>query len=495
MSSKYRSIRSRIMASSFITFGLFALVIAYFFVVVSLVLSSISSSYITNQELDVYLSLMEDTESSLEQYMNLRNYETIDSYYSNRAKLETRTLYLASHPSQDPLIQKEYVVARLTETFLGYADSAVYARRANNTEKSAAAYDQALKAYTWLQSAVADLNASYFKSNIARYNDLLRQFRSVTASSLALIGTVMFLNVLLLYLLVTNIMQPLEDISVTANRLAERDFDIPLFTYEKQDEIGSITRAFNRMIISIREYIDTIWEKAAAENKMQALVQDARFKALQNQINPHFLFNTINTGAQLAMMEEADRTCSFLEQVADFYRYNLQHTGKEATLQDEISLVDAYMYIMKTRFGDRFVFEKDIRITASDILLPAMTLQPLVENAIRHGLYGIEDGGRVQLTVGFDEEHEGLVAITVADNGVGFPAEVRERLLADADDGEQIPSVDAVMGEELRGSDGTGIGLANVISRLRMYYKNPELFSIEDAEGGGTRCIIRIPHV
>ncbi len=481
------------MASAFVTFGLFALVIVYFILIFSMVLSSVSSSYVTNQELDVYLSLLEDTESSLEQYMNLRNYETIDSYYTNRAKLETRTLYLTSRPSQDPLIQKEYVVSRLTETFLGYADSAVYSRRANNTEKSSAAYEMALSSYTILHNAVDELNSMYFKSNIARYNYLVKRLQSVTASSIALIAAVIILDVLLLYLLVTNIMQPLEDISVTANRLAERDFDISLFTYDRQDEIGSITRAFNRMIISIREYIDTIWKKAAAETKMQALVQDARFKALQNQINPHFLFNTINTGAQLAMMEEADRTCSFLEQVADFYRYNLQHTGKEATLQDEISLVDSYMYIMKTRFGDRFSFEKDIRISASDILLPAMTLQPLVENAVRHGLYGREEGGRVTLTVGFDEKREGVVAITVADNGVGFPEELKKRFLEENDDGSQaiVREDDA----ELRGSDGTGIGLGNVISRLRMYYKNTGLFSIEDAEGGGTRCIIRIPYV
>ena len=98
------------------------------------------------------------------------------------------------------------------------------------------------------------------------------------------------------------------------------------------------------MIISIREYIDTIWEKAIQENelrekemKMTALYQEARLNALQTQIHPHFLFNTLNTGAQLAMMEGSDKTCSFLEQVADFYRYNLQQTGQDVSLADELA--------------------------------------------------------------------------------------------------------------------------------------------------------------
>jgi len=141
--------------------------------------------------------------------------------------------------------------------------------------------------------------------------------------------------------------------------VAQQDFDVPLFNKKSHDEIGNICRAFDRMIISIREYIDKIWEKARTENElrerqmeMQALYADAQLKAFQSQINPHFLFNTLNTGAQLAMMEGADKTCFFIEQTSDFFRYNIAQK-EDASIDDELGLVDSFVYIMKVRFGKR----------------------------------------------------------------------------------------------------------------------------------------------
>jgi sensor histidine kinase YesM len=241
------------------------------------------------------------------------------------------------------------------------------------------------------------------------------------------------------------------------------------------------------MIISIREYIDKIWEKAAKKNElrekemeMRELYANAQLRALQNQINPHFLFNTLNTGAQLAMIEGADRTCYFMEQVADFFRYNIRQNGQDATIDEELALIDNFVYIMKVRFGERFEFIKNVSDEKHPQHLPRMILQPLVENCIKHG--SSESKTRVVLSV---ETGLYMTKITVSDNGEGFSPELRESILG------ENPDAKAVSHSE----DGNGTGLVNVISRLRLYFHRHDVFDILSNEDGGTTFSLRIPNV
>jgi len=483
-------IRRRLMQSFFLASGIIGFVVILITLSVTVVVNTIADSYKSNSVLNEYSELLSQTEQSLEAYMSLRTYETINNYYNNRAKLDMRSMNFNRYPSENILLHKEFTVLQFARSFLKYADDAVYAWRADNINEASLSYNHALKSYSFLRDKVSELNTLYFNTNIERYNTLLITVKKISAGSIVIIVSVIVLNILLVYFLVSAITKPLIEISVVANRLAERDFDIPLFTYNKKNEIGNICRAFNRMIISIREYIDTIWEKAISENelrekemRMASLYQEARLNALQTQIHPHFLFNTLNTGAQLAMMEGSDKTCSFLEQVADFYRYNLQQTGQDASLEDELHLIDSYIYIMKVRFGDKFDFITDIQYGNLEIRIPGMTLQPLVENCIKHGLVDVMHGGKITLSV-FEKDKE--VYITVSDNGCGFPDDVKCNLMEKETVNKQVSVANDI---------SRGVGLSNVISRLRMYYKRDNVFSIEDGEDGGTIFTIRITDV
>ena len=207
----------------------------------------------------------------------------------------------------------------------------------------------------------------------------------------------------------------------------QHGFDVPLFESQEKNEIGNICRAFDSMIISIREYIGASWEKALKENElrekeidMRALYTDAHLKALQDQIQPHFLFNTLNTGAQLAMIEGADKTCYFLEQVADFLRYNIQHPGSDASIGEELGMLDNYIYIMKTRFGERYQFIKDIDQSTLGVKIPNTILQPLVENCMKHGLKDITENGKITISV---KRTDNSIVIEISDNGKGFDPE------------------------------------------------------------------------
>ena len=265
----------------------------------------IGGSYTTNAELTEVTALLADTERALEAYMEYRTFESIDSYYHFLAVSESAMERLHESPSTDSLLQKEYIVRQLTGSFFAYSLNAVTAQRANDSWRSEDNYRRSLQCYALLQSEVEELNMMFMRRNAADYAQNQGNFLKLARVSIAFTFIFFSLVLLLLYTSITLITTPLSDISAVALRVANMDFDIPLFNSQAQDEIGNICRAFDRMIVSIREYIDKIWEKAAKENElkereleMRELYSGAQLRALQNQINPHFLFNTLNTGAQ-----------------------------------------------------------------------------------------------------------------------------------------------------------------------------------------------------
>ena len=459
------------------------------------------NSYQTNADLDAYLKLIENTEASLESYIKFRTFEGIDKYYHYESAAQAKVLFFNEKSSNIPISQKKYIIRRLSESFFRFGDKAVDARRANNHKDTNYYMEKALQCYSFLTDEISSLTMLYFQTNAAQYESSKTYTKNLLQFSIFFMFTILIAAFFLLFIRITHIIQPLSSISAVAHKLADRDFNVPLFNNQSKNEIGHICRAFDCMIISIREYVDTIWEKALKENQlrekeieMQALYSDARLKALQNQIKPHFLFNTLNTGAQLAMIEGADKTCYFLEQVADFFhvditfRYN-QHTDRSATIQEELGMLDNYIYIMQTRFGDRFTFEKYIQKNLLNTKVPNMILQPLVENCIKHGLKDKIKGGIIEIKVA---ESENEIEISISDNGCGFHPEIKEQIFQAVKAGAGTIIKD--MKDEEKEHHSTG--LLNVISRPKLYYKKDNILQIlSNPKGEGTMFLIRIPNV
>ena len=191
------------------------------------------------------------------------------------------------------------------------------------------------------------------------------------------------------------------------------------------------------------------------ELRMNAALKDAQLKYLQAQINPHFLFNTLNAGAQLAMLEGADRTNTYIQKMADFFRYNIKKKHELVTIADEIELIDNYIYILNVRFSGDIHFEKHIDEELTSIEIPSMTLQPIVENAVNYGIRNIDWEGLITLSLYSEGDR---ACISVKDNGAGMPQDKIDRILSD----ELVPSEPT--------GDSNGIGLSNVISRLDLHY-------------------------
>lgn len=208
-------------------------------------------------------------------------------------------------------------------------------------------------------------------------------------------------------------------------------------------------------------------------------LKEAQLKYLQSQINPHFLFNSLNAGAQLAMMEDAEKTSIFVEKMADFFRYNVKKGSEDATLQEEVEAVENYIYILNVRFSGDIHYTTDVDESVLDCRIPSMILQPIVENAVNHGIRNIDWEGRIHLCIRRKGEY---IQISVKDNGKGISRERIRQIL----DGE-------ITSEEEAG-DSTGVGMNNVISRLELYYGEKGLLSIQSqGEDLGTEVIIQIP--
>jgi two-component system, LytTR family, sensor kinase len=205
-------------------------------------------------------------------------------------------------------------------------------------------------------------------------------------------------------------------------------------------------------------------------DRARAVAAGAQLKALRAQISPHFLFNALNTIASF-VRTDPDRARSLLVEFADFARYSFSTTGQFTTLADELRAIDTFVAIERARFGDRLTVKIRVAPEVLGVKIPFLVLQPLVENALQHGLY--RKGG--QGTLSIDAADEGSVAvITLDDDGVGMsPSDLAETLAG-------------------RGGS-SGIGLRNVDERMRTVFGPAFGLVIETNVNAGTRVTIRVP--
>ena len=311
----------------------------------------------------------------------------------------------------------------------------------------------------------------------------LQTLEELNILTLVIIGIA---NLLFVVLIASTIADPLVKLAASANAVSKGDFDAPLLVVKSNDEVGVVTMAFNKMVVSIRDYISKLTESMEATRKlreneliMENHIKDAELRYLQAQINPHFLFNTLNAGVQLAMMEGADRTSNYIQRVADFFRYNIKKTKEAVSLKEEIELVDIYIYIINVRFAGEIQFTKEIDKSLLDIKIPSMILQPIVENSINYGLRNIDWDKKIKLSV---YELGDYVCVSVKDNGIGMVPEIIEQVLA----GSYKSNPEK--------ANSNGVGLNNCIERLNIFYEREDVLDIiSEGENLGTETILYLP--
>lgn len=399
----------------------------YVYINMNKMLNQIEEIYAENVRINEMEETLETIQNSMTEYLKTKGTDELEQYYRSYQEFTAQINELSSVITDDETLLMERNIRNLSESYLALTSETVQAKRGRNVDKYILSYEESTKIYSYINSYIYSLNITSFRVNSENYNTLQASFRYSELLCLTILLVVTLLNVCIVIILTRTITTPMRE----------------------------------------------------KELLMEAHLKDAQLKYLQAQINPHFLFNTLNAGAQLAMMEGADRTNEYIQHTADFFRYNVKKNNENVTIAEEIKLIDNYIYILNVRFSGEIGYEKEIDETLLNLIIPSMVIQPVVENSVNYGIRNIDWPGKITLSLKRSGE---FAYISVKDNGIGIE---EDRLLK-------------IMNRELEPSDNrndsNGIGLANVITRLEMFFDRKDVFEIiSEGENKGTLVNIRIP--
>ena len=383
---------------------------------------------------------------------------------------------------EDRYIREIDDLCHMIESLCEQIEPAVIADAYGTREERLQAYDEA--AYT---VQLIEKYYNYVYPAMERYSseaqdELNREMKVI--SGVCILAVVIF-SLAILSMVLWFSRDVISPISALSYRAATYRSGKESYQKENRDEVGQLTELFEEMLVRIEEQMGQmelnmklqleLKQQRLEKVKMEKLLQESEIKALQARINPHFMFNTLNSIAQMAYLEDAPSTEQMIEAVSDYFRYNLKDIHHVATVADEVKNCRDYIYIQQIRFGKRIRFDLQYDEAASEGRIPALTLQPVIENAIVHGL--AIRGGEILIRIRKEEEK---VVITVRDNGCGMEEE-KQRLIQSYIDGT-----------DKTGIHSDSIGLKNVIDRMRAFFKEEFVMEIDSAPEKGTEIRMMI---
>lgn len=304
---------------------------------------------------------------------------------------------------------------------------------------------------------------------------------------------VLFIGIFLLWgtislthLMNKTIIWPIMDLVRVSKKIAANDFFVEDVKVENRDEMGELVRAFNKMKYETGQYIRALEEKREMASllhkeeleklEIERRLETTKLELLKNQINPHFLFNTLNVISGMANLEEAKITDNMIKALSSLFRYNLKMSQSEVVVTKELNVVKDYMYLQQMRFGSRISYSIECKVDRDAVRVPTCSFQPLVENAIIHGLAKKEEGGKIYIRIW--EEGPDII-ISVRDTGDGMTEEKLENLKHALKQGA---------------TEQMGIGLGNIYKRVHVMYPNGEV-EVFSKKNIGTVVRLRIQQV
>ncbi|TKH43834.1 two-component sensor histidine kinase [Paenibacillus terrae] len=365
--------------------------------------------------------------------------------------------------------EEDYV--NLLATFLEQKQAAVLDANAQDPQSAFEHYIEAEKTVSYTHEEgqrLVDAELAYYRPII---ENIRNKNERMNGLGVALFGMNALMGVLLAIWVSRSITGPVGRLVGLAKRIATGDLNIEPQP-RRDDELGVLSDAISQMSTDLSILI----EKDKQSLEMRRLVKELELLALQNQINPHFLFNTLNVLSKLAILEGAEKTSDLIVSMSNLLRYSLQKLDKPVTLQEELDHIREYVTIQQARFRDRIRFDLQFDASVLQQQIPALTIQPLIENAFLYGVADMENGAIIALTLSRAGED---VQIVISDNGKGMAEETRLSVLR--------------LEGRAESSSSTGLGMQNVFKRLQLFYGKEGMVEISSNTGQGTAITIRIP--
>ncbi len=351
--------------------------------------------------------------------------------------------------------QAEILPTQQADRPLAYTEATVDGRAMLGTALEAPALGWRLEAYLPLD-------------HMQDFSDMLQR------SNLVMILLILLLSFVLSTFMAVYVTKPLGQFARSFRQVSEGNFDVPV-DIRGNDELSIIGRSYNTMLRRTKTLIREKYELRLTNTQ-------AQLEALQSQIRPHFLFNTLNSIKAVIDSGEPAQAARMVQSLSDLLRYCLGHGRNVVTFQEELEITRKYLFLQQCRFGDRYTVEYDVDQAVLPLSIPRLTLQPLVENAILHGLEPLSEKGRLLLTA---KLLDGRYVVYVANTGRTIP-EDKLRELNDKLSGAG----------EVNPLEQERLGIVNVNHRLKLHYGDAyglRLFSTEQYTTARLELPVRRP--
>lgn len=257
-------------------------------------------------------------------------------------------------------------------------------------------------------------------------------------------------------------------------RVKNQNFAI-IMEEETRDEIGQLTEEFNRMTVQIRNLINDVYMADIKQQKLELERRKAQLNALQSQINPHFLFNALETIRMRSIIKKETETASIIHHMAKLFRNSLTWKKDLVKVAEELEFITAFLEIQHYRFGERLTYHLHCEEETGRLLIPKFVFLPFVENACMHGIEQKKQGGHIDIRLEQADEH---LRFSISDNGKGMTEQQAEKI-------RQYLHVEDEIGER--------IGVQNVIYRLKLIYGSSFTFHLQSKLDQGTELLIELP--
>lgn len=431
---------------------------------------------------------LNDSFKDFNNFIQMNNYNSKKTFATKYGQIlsEKNTL------EQDSDLDSQYILRDLSNSLISFKDSADKTiEKYDNKDGIDDYYDDfvsAKESFNYCNTIINKLSDNYIKYNNNVYVELKQKEHRLYIVIIIYILVSLLISLLYSLFFIKNILDKIYELVNASKKVSEGNF----LKYEGNKsyiyELDILSEAFSSMIAYISKYINSLKEKAELELKLrneemeileyENALKQSQLKILQSQINPHFLFNTLNCINQTAIKEKAEETQVLIISVSEILRYSLSMMNKNAFLQEEINVVNQYMYIQKTRFKDKIKFELIVKGDISNIRVPGMTLQPFVENAFIHGIEPKEGDGVIKIII---DSYDDFCTIIIEDNGCGINDDILKKIISEEFQQEHIGHT-------------TGMGIRSVVKRLEILYNSKDIFSIESEKDVGTRIYLKIPN-
>ena len=305
--------------------------------------------------------------------------------------------------------------------------------------------------------------------NIIPYNHITSQIKSINTFTYIFFSLIFVISFIIIFLFSKQFTKPIAKLASNMNTVEKGIFDITKMdfeSYHSEDEIGQLEHDFELMIREINTLINENYLK-------QLTIKDAKYRALQSQVNPHFLYNTLTSINALAKISKQEKISTMVEALSNLFRFSVNNDKPLIKLSDEIKILENYMAIQKIRYQSRLNYTLNIEHDYWDYLIPPFTLQPLVENSIKYGISEKRTNGFIKISC---FEKNDTLFIHVADNGPGMNPNYLDNIDASSNTSNHI-----------------GIGLRNINARIKLMFGETYGLTINSSQGQGTTIIISLP--